>query len=1055
MAQNVRSAEDFIPLDDIRMPSNDLIHEGRILTAEEAYELSHDPISPLNLTNLNPQISEIWENETIDILSENVDNLAVKDGAEVIFKSNLASNMGLYRFNIKVAAETGPSSVMTVHLDKKLHTYLLRKNVLRKLGYKIPAMKYLKKLVVKFKTKEEKEKFIKREIPENTLGTYKRWVVKGLDSEGEPDESLSVTIQDVMVTKPNLNDHYNVALGVPPKSLTSRTLRSLIIPYSAFNVAESVNKLNWIVGHIDNRNIKLPHDTLADFNATMDDAKWMLNRFLKLKRRDFHEIVKLAYFPISVEKLILEKLITRRNALSALFEMNTEDLFNDTEISFGENLKKGRLEKVEYEGYASHFAHGSPDSPFDDWGWAIFDEVQSAGIDELISRANNELRMFDLSSARSEHLAGQFQNGLEHFIETGEFLEQSVGAWVSPIVNGQVILSRNIVVGNYMGTDNLVQLADTFGYGVRVGVQVGFDGFGLNYGASTSATLNYVKTYSHLKPVKRLRDSMKEPYKNMVVPIVKHMIRKQADRLATFEQDTADATDEEKDEVLNEIVKTLDKYLGVGESLITTERLAPTIMASGRISYSGTSVSLGLSTEGLLIKRVHLHRKDGNTIQVYVDNGKSLGIGVSFKVDNLIPILEVRYKRTAGKYKVNAYTLNLDTDADRNPDLMRTAAGLSHLIRKGSAELLDDISRPYSISNKFVDESIKAKLFHWRHKTLRQSDMFSILTPKYKETNYVKYSKASQMGINYRAFLTDIVNYYLGKYVNGLRINGDTWKNPGQTYFGVAKTTEARFEGRLLPQEDEILVDVDSDEDGEISEHEAENYELNEKDTLLKRDISAKFLSLTHRKEGWNISRKKLFKEVKEWNDKYKKKLFADNTLKDATALKLYNFSMNVNVYEQGIENIKNLSQKKLETIQRKYKRRLAFTKKCKNIRYRNKVVCGNLKTIISESKKCKSELKKNNATKSAKCILNLTQTLEKSLEFEDFKEIVGIRNLYIYGQINGFRKDSETLIKPINSNTIGNIASRHWNGPIEGIRDILGLQSGEFNGSWMRETLR
>ena len=164
---------------------------------------------------------------------------------------------------------------------------------------------------------------------------------------------------------------------------------------------------------------------------------------------------------------------------------------------------------------------------------------------------------------------------------------------------------------------------------------------------------------------------------------------------------------------------------------------------------------------------------------------------------------------------------------------------------------------------------------------------------------------------------------------------------------------------------------------------------------------------------------------------------------------------MNVNVYEQGIENIRNLSKKTLEKIQRKYKREMAFNKKCKNIRYRNKIECGNLKTIISESQKCKDTHKKNNATKKAKCILDLTQRLEKSLKFEDFRDIVGIRNLYVYGQINGFRKDSETLIKPINSNTIGNIASRHWNGPIEGVRDILGLQSGEFNGSWMRESIR
>ena len=923
--QFVWSADDFIPLDDIRMPSNDLVHQGRVLNPEEAFSLAHDPINPLDLSKLNPLESEIWKDQTIDVLTESLDQLAIKHNDEVKFKSNLASNIGLYRFNIEITNQSGSNSVMTVHLDKKLHTYLLRKNVLRKMGYKIPAMKYLKKLVINFNTQEEKEKFIKREIPENTLGTYKRWVIGGLTKDGEPDSSLSVTLQDIMVTRPSLNDHYNVALGVPPKTITNRTLRSLLILYAAFDIDESINKLNWVVGQIDNRNIKLPHSTLADFNATMDDAKWMLTRFLKLSRRDFFEIVKLSYLPISVEKLILEKLISRRNALSILFEMSAEDLLLDTEISYGDNLKKGRLEKIEYDGYASHFAHGSPDSPFDDWGWAIFDEVQSATIDDLISRASEQLRVFDLNAARSEHLSNQFQSGLEQFIETGEFIEQSVGAWVSPIINGQLILSRNIVVGNYMGTDNLVQLADTFGYGVRVGVHVGFDGLGLSYGGSTSATVNYVKTYSHLKPVKRLKDSMKEPYTNMVVPIVKRMIRKQADRLSRFEQDTADSSQDEKDEVLNEIVKTLDQYLGVGESLIITERLAPVIMASGRISYSGTSLSLGLSSEGLLIKRIHLHRKNGNTIQVYVDNGKSLGLAVSFKIDNLIPILEIRYKRTSGKYKVNAYSLNIDTDIERNPELMQSAAALSHLLQKGSAELLDDIKRPYSINNKFIDQSTRAKLFHWRHKTLKQSDLFSILTPKLQETNYIKYSKANQMGLNYRSFLSDIVNYYLGKYLGGYSIGGETWKNPGQTYFGVAKTTEARFEGRLLPLENEVLLTADANQDGELSDQETYDYELIEKETLLKRNISSKFLSLTHRKEGWNISRKKLIKEVDKWNDKYNKVLFSKNTLKDATALKLYNFSMNVNIYGHGIENIRNLSKKTIETIQKEYKRKYFY----------------------------------------------------------------------------------------------------------------------------------
>ena len=283
------------------------------------------------------------------------------------------------------------------------------------------------------------------------------------------------------------------------------------------------------------------------------------------------------------------------------------------------------------------------------------------------------------------------------------------------------------------------------------------------------------------------------------------------------------------------------------------------------------------------------------------------------------------------------------------------------------------------------------------------------------------------MGLNYEAFAVDIANYYLGRYLKGIQINSNTWQSPAQSYFGVAKTKEGRFEARLKGDEEEID----------------------------NREMFGEFLAITYRKEGWSIKRSKLMKELDEWNDKYGKELFAKETLRDATQLKLYNLSLNLNIYDDGIERLKNLSNGDLKKIQRKYKRERAFSRKCKSIRYRNKVVCGNLKTIMDENDDCKKDVRTKSSKKAAKCLLELAQNLEKSLEFKDFKQLIGIENIYIYGQIQGFRQDSETLVEPINSNTIGHIGSRQWNGPVEAVREILGLQNGEFTGSWMRENIR
>ena len=59
-----------------------------------------------------------------------------------------------------------------------------------------------------------------------------------------------------------------------------------------------------------------------------------------------------------------------------------------------------------------------------------------------------------------------------------------------------------------------------------------------------------------------------------------------------------------------------------------------------------------------------------------------------------------------------------------------------------------------------------------------------------------------------------------------------------------------------------------------------------------------------------------------------------------------------------------------------------------------------------------------------------------------------------MYGLVNGFRTKSEILNEPIRSNTQGKIGGRFWNGPVEAVLDRIGLQGGEFHGSWIREVL-
>src|SRR5690606_13702021 len=97
--------------------------------------------------------------------------------------------------------------------------------------------------------------------------------------------------------------------------------------------------------------------------------------------------------------------------------------------------------------------------------------------------------------------------------------EIPVKAWVFPTFRGQMILSRNLITGTYLGTDNLVQLVDTVGVAVSAGAFVG--AVGLPVDAMASGEVSLVRTYAHLRPVTSIQKSLKYSFKNIFVPLVK------------------------------------------------------------------------------------------------------------------------------------------------------------------------------------------------------------------------------------------------------------------------------------------------------------------------------------------------------------------------------------------------------------------------------------------------------------------------------------------------------------------------------------------------------
>lgn len=1000
------AGESFVPLQKgQRIASDDLIYNNQVLSSRDADLLSLN--QKVDLSKLNPRPNDLWDETPVKI--DDQKEIAINDNDLLTYEGSILSNSGLFRFN---AIPVDGNKIYTIHLDKSLHTMLLRKNLLRALGYKIPAMKYLKKVTIQFSSKFAMENFLKREIPEATLGAAERWASSDLVRA----DQLSLTLKDVAISEPNEFDFYNVSMGVPTQTINSRSLRALLLPYALVDLYESVNKFSWVCGKIDNKAVVLSHFTGNDFATTVDDAVWMLERINKLSRADFQQIVEAAYFPKEISAVLLEKIISRRNSCNKLFSTKESDIAFNPKLTMGSAVKEGKVIQKDFPEYASRFAYGDAESPLDQLRFYLYSKIQSNVIDNGVNKLNSELEAFDLNAKRTEYFQKQFKEGLDHFVETGELLPIKVGAWYSPTFNAQLLLSRDIILGNYLGTDNLVQLADTFGASVDVGLFAGIEGLGYDLAASAKVSTSLVRSYSHLKPVKNLRESLKEPYKNMFAALLKKSLKEKfysLSELKELSEKDGEGVKEEQKKQIEELFASIDKTLNVGESLIITDRLVPT--ASVRLSFNQGLIGAGVGVSGgvTILKRIHLYKKSAKILQIYDDSGFVKNIDLSFTVSNYITLLRANASYDKGHYNVNSYMVNLSSDLSDNPNLFSNALGVYNVLKNKNFELLDKNNPPVKLDVQFKDKTKGISLLFWRMKSLTGRTYYDIKAKDGVEGTYFSLEKDFLTGLNPEAFTKQLLNYYLAKESEDIQITENGDGNPGESLFGRSHTQKMRFE-----------AEVGSD-----------------------RKFGQKFLSLSDVKQGWGMSEKKIRKFMETVNTKFQTKLFDPNQV-DFKKLRLYNVGYHLNLYNRGIDRLHAISENDIAPIEAKYKRERACHISDEKIQT---VACGDLTWLKTKIRKCP---KAKNEESKADCSVELFEQLMSDLEFNDFKKLIGEDNLYVYGSIDGFREKSEILNDTLYSNTIGKIGSKQWNGPLDVVRDLLGLSGGEFSGSWIRQGL-
>ena len=559
-----------IPLSYGHMPSTDLVCDseecgagtvkGETLTPRDAAAYYHQRFQETRcqwtLADLDPQEDKsIWSNTIGAKIDSDEDELPLFDMDSVEFISEGWARLGSYRVTVNKANKFGVPKQYTLILSKNVHNYLLRKGLLEKLGYIIPPVKHVKRLKVQFPSNSIKKEFIKN-LSVNNAGSFDRWVLS--------DTKKEVVLQDIVVME-DQEFRLNLAKGYVSADLFQgkRIYDSLIIPYALTDVPESINMFDWTVGRVYSENVILKYPTAKEFNTSKDDAIWMVRRIMKLTKRDWEEIVDQTALPPSVKLLLLNKLMNRRNHLGMLFKVENINLPVNHVVSNHNDLEDGKLTKEFYDGYARRFKIPDPESPLAYSELKSFFKSKSitTGIDLLMNAFNSSKFLSTDIGSKIEQFHEELAENVATSITTGESTKTPVSTFLFPTVSGNLVLNREIVAGSYLGTDNLIQLVDTFGASVSAGVFGGVTGIYTKTGdtvpdgaggslrqyvpvdLTANAKVYLNRTYAHVKPITSVQKALKYPYKNMMIPLLKNKYGHYFDSLMNDEYDKLENQD--------------------------------------------------------------------------------------------------------------------------------------------------------------------------------------------------------------------------------------------------------------------------------------------------------------------------------------------------------------------------------------------------------------------------------------------------------------------------------------------------------------------------------
>ncbi len=1149
------------------------------------------------------------DNVSIQVFQK-LDEIGVSNNQVVNFIDIAPQKLNnLFDFRVDVEVN-GVEKQFRVYLGPLAHNMMLRKTLLRKLGYNEPGFKYLKQLKVKFATDTEAETFIEgcisgggtnctgltnsvNEDPKRWVTNLEKRIEKTQTQDPETGEFADVEIEVWDFEKVKINEdevvlnlqdvviyeetaELRLSPGFLPHDLHSRQriYNSLLMAFNIFDVPESVNSFSPIPFSVRNQKLILTHNygqAINEYTPDIYDVKWMARKLASLSRKDFEHIVKEAHYPKEVEVLLVEILIARRNYMQRFFfaqdldcagalayenvpyyclSAETEAIHPQASHQFVTNLKismpprlvDGRLTidtrtsdfknpNNWWVGYGTRFSYHEHESPL------VFSEVksylksilQSSLLDVIIDKGINDhlgvdtegkaIKIVQDGNAQDAQYFTDFVNAL---VEAGDGPTDHIKLRQVPFkfehfptASAQLLLNRSVVIGSQSGVDNQVQLVDTFGYLFKGGVHGQATGTGhLNLFNEFDSKIDepllgydldftILKRWTHIRPIivqkipgveneeGPISRALDEDYEKILVPKMLRDFKGDIEKLPQYKDDFSPEEKEAYKQAVKRNFETLNKYLKVGESLIISTSVGPSLgvnmLQIFNSDISKLSQPITGSGEFMLnflakyedLSRIHIQRQEKN-IMIYKTQADKVTWAATVAYKKYIPITSLRFERNTGKAKTYFYNLTSiqpvigqqeEVNLKFNDDLDILVETISEDGFRGDQEFSDEdklINKnydPYIIWHDFAQNKFNFRFLFYNLSSFSLYDEIELYSP-YNEafpsfpegetSKYARVSRGLREGVDYQQVALDAVNLVLKDNEIDGKIKINSGSDPADTLFGKSASVNIVLDAKVSQPSPGIL----------------RNYEPDFQDPFLKMHFKWKG------GVDFGLKPKKISKLVDEINEEFwlsdEFKLFELDEFSRTERLQLYNARVDLVIFKDGFDRLFSKTPTNFGSSIR-YK---IFINPVKYIGWNSEsdkkqeeadFIVGGIEQHYARAYNAR---KKGNYKKFMKNAVIVIQKLQENMFFRDFiglferiprhdgKLPQTFRNLYMSGRITGFRNGDESL-QPIFANEVGFSNKKSVNGSdynfaygdLELLKNRIGISDGEYYLNWLVES--